>query len=96
MNDRELYKQKFQAQLDEWKSDIGKLKAKAMEAQADTRLEMNKMVDELNGKIQVFTGKLSELSEAGEEKWDSMKQSVESAWEALKTSVNETTTRFKK
>lgn len=29
MNERELYKQKFQAQLDEWKADIAKLKAKA-------------------------------------------------------------------
>lgn len=35
MNEKELYKQKFHSQLDEWKADINKLKAKASGAKAD-------------------------------------------------------------
>jgi len=34
MNEKELFRQKFQAQLDEWKADIAKLKAKASGAEA--------------------------------------------------------------
>ncbi|KHE91831.1 MAG: hypothetical protein K8F52_03055 [Candidatus Scalindua rubra] len=42
MDDKELYQQKKQAQLDEWKAEIDKLKAKASGASADVQLEMNK------------------------------------------------------
>jgi len=45
MNEKELFKQKFQAQLDEWKADIAKLKAKASGAEADVQIAINKQVE---------------------------------------------------
>ena len=95
MNDKELYKQKFQAQLDEWKADIDKLKAKASSSTADAQLDMNKLVDDLNAKVELATGKLAELASASEEAWGSLKTGVESAWDSLKSSVREGVSRFR-
>lgn len=94
-DDKELYKLKFQAQLDEWKADINKLKAKAMESKADAQLEINKLVNELEAKVQVATAKLGELSEASEGALESVKKGVESAWDSLKSSVRDAQSKFK-
>ncbi|MFA7083700.1 MAG: hypothetical protein WC141_04095 [Arcobacteraceae bacterium] len=40
MQDKELYEQKKQAQLDEWKADIDKLKAKASMMNADAQIKI--------------------------------------------------------
>jgi len=52
MNEKELYQQKTQAQLDEWKAELDKLKAKASSASADTQLELNKQIKALEGKLE--------------------------------------------
>ncbi len=44
MNEKELYQQKKQAQLNEWKAEFDKLKAKASGASADAQLELNKQI----------------------------------------------------
>ena len=41
MDDKALYRQKRQAQLDEWKADVAKLRARAAGAKADAQIEMN-------------------------------------------------------
>lgn len=95
MNDKELYKQKFQAQLDEWTADIDKLKAKAQEAKVDAQLDLNKLIAELEAKAQVATTKLTELSDASEEAWDATKAGAETVWDSVKTSFNEVVAKFK-
>lgn len=95
MNDKELYKQKFQAQLDEWKAEINKLKAKSMSAKADAQMEMNSLIADIEAKIKTANEKLNELSEAGEGAWESVKGGVESAWSSLKKSVHDAVARFK-
>lgn len=95
MNDKEIYKQKFQAQLDGWQADIDKLKAKAMTSKSDIQLEMNKLTDELEAKAKLAKGKLAELSDAGEDALASVKSGVESAWDSLKSSVHEAVSKFK-
>ncbi len=52
MNEKELYQQKKQAQLDEWKAEVDKLKAKASGATADAQIELNKQIEALEGKIE--------------------------------------------
>ena len=65
MSDKELYQQKMQAKLDEWKAEVDKLKAKASGASADAQLEMNKQIKALESKIEEGKAKLSELAIAG-------------------------------
>ncbi len=95
MSDKELYQQRLQAQLDEWQAEIDKLKAKAEGAGAETKLEMNRQIEELESKVEDARGKLSELSLASDLAWESLKEGVEMAWESLKSAFNKTSTRFK-
>lgn len=89
MNEKELYKQKFQAHLDEWKADISKLKARASGASADAQLAMNRQAAVLEGRLEDAQAKLSGLSEAGEDAWVSLKNGADAAWESLKTGIHD-------
>lgn len=94
MNDKELYMQKLRAQMDEWNADIAKLKAKAAGAKADVQIEMNKQVEALDHRMQEVSAKFSELAEASEDAWDSVKKGVESAWGSLKSAFGDAASRF--
>ncbi len=96
MNDKKLYQQKKQAQLDEWKAEIAILKAKASKASAEVQLEMNKKITGLETKITENKAKLSELGRASEEGWDSIKDGIESAWDTMKSAVRDAASKFKK
>lgn len=95
MNEKELYRQKHQAQLDEWKADVAKLRARAAGAKADAQIEMNKQIKELEHRMHEAGAKLSELAAAGEEKWDSARKNVESTWAGLKAGVSAAAAKFK-
>jgi uncharacterized coiled-coil DUF342 family protein len=95
MTDKELYQQKLQAQLDEWRSEIDKLKAKASGASADAKLEMNRQAEVLESKIEEGKKKLSELADASDDKWESMKDSMDSTWKSLKSAFNDAASKFK-
>ncbi|MBI2570134.1 MAG: coiled coil domain-containing protein [Candidatus Schekmanbacteria bacterium] len=95
MNDKELYREKFQAQLDEWKADIAKLKARASVAKADAQLAMREQVGALERGLADGQAKLSELSGASEDAWDSVKKGAESVWDSLRSGVREFTSKFK-
>ena len=96
MNDRELYQQKKQAQLAEWKAEVDKLKTKASMARADAQLEMNKQIRALDSKIEESAGKLSALAKASEGAWESMKEVVESAWDSLRAIVDDAAETLKR
>ena len=95
MKDKELYQRKMQAQLDEWKADVDKLKAKASRASADTQLKMNEQIKVLDSKIAEGKARLSELSRAGEDAWESIREGMESAWDSLKSAVSDAAKKFK-
>ncbi len=96
MSDKELYRQKKQAQLDGWKADLEKLKAKASGASADVQLEINQKIHSLEQKIDKSREKLTELAKSSEDSWESIKAGVESAWDSLKSAVNEAVGKHKK
>ena len=96
MTDKELYQQKKQAQLDQWKAEVAKLKAKASEASADAQLELNKQIDALEGKLAEGRTKLAEIADASEDAWESIKDGAESAWDSLKSAFSDAAAKFKK
>jgi hypothetical protein len=95
VSEKELYQQKRRAQLDEWRAEADKLKAKTSGASADVQLEMRKQIRVLEGKLDEGKAKLSELADAGDEAWDSIKGGVESAWDSLKTGFSDAARKFK-
>ena len=96
MNDKELYQQKMQARLDEWKAEVDRLKAKASGASADVQLDMNKQIRVLERSIEEGKAKLTELAEASEDGGESIKDGVESAWDSLKSAATDAAAKFKK
>ena len=92
MNEKELYKQKLQAQLDAWKADIAKLKAKVSAAQTDAQIAMDKQVIALERRLEDAQAKLAKVNE---DEWDSRKKVVESDWDSLKSAISDVTSRFK-
>jgi hypothetical protein len=95
MTDKALYQQKMQAQLDLWKADLDKLRAKAAVASADAQLSMHEHLDALGVKMEAGKVKLKELGDTSGDAWESFTDGVESAWDALKTGVHEATAKFK-
>jgi flagellar biosynthesis chaperone FliJ len=96
MSDKELYRQKRQAQLDEWLAEVDKLKAKASGVSANTQLEMNRKIKTLESKIDEGKAKLSQLAGASDDAWESLKDRVESAWDTLRSAVGDAASKFKK
>jgi len=95
MNEKELYQQKKQAQLDEWQAELEKFKAKASAATADAQLELNKQIEALEVKIEEGKAKLAEVADASEGAWESIKEGVESAWESMKSAFSDAAAKFK-
>ena len=96
MNDKELYMQKLQARIDEWRADADKLKAKASGASADVQLDINKQVRVLERNIEEGKAKLAELAATSEDAWESIKDGVESAWDSLRSAATDAVAKFKK
>jgi uncharacterized protein YfiM (DUF2279 family) len=95
MTERELHRQKLQAQLDEWKAEIALLKARASGAGAGAQIEMRKHVEALDHRMQKAGTKLSELAAASDDAWDSVKKGVDSAWDSMKAALGEARSKFK-
>lgn len=96
MNEKKLFQQKRQAQLDEWKAEVSKFKAKASGASADAQLELNKQIEALESKIEEGKTRLAEIQVASEDSWESMKEGVESTWDSMKSDFSGATAKFKK
>lgn len=96
MSEKELYQQKMKAQLDEWKADVDKLKAKASGASADAKLGLERQISGLEENIDKGKARLAELANSAEDTWESVKDRVESAWEALKSSLGTDSVKPKK
>ncbi|MDX2423050.1 MAG: coiled coil domain-containing protein [Amphritea sp.] len=95
MSNKELYKQKMQAKLDEWEADVDVLKAKASQASSNAQLEWNQEINLLKGKIEHGKAKLAKVSNASEDSWESIKKGVDSAWDALSVAVRDAKAKFK-
>jgi septal ring factor EnvC (AmiA/AmiB activator) len=95
MNEKQLYQQKRQAQLDEWQAEIDKFKAKASGASADAQLKLNEQIKVLEGKLAAAKAKLTEIADASDDAWESIKEGAESAWASLKSGFSEAASKFK-
>ena len=95
MADKDAYVQKMQAKLDEWNAEIDKLKAKAAQAEADSRVEYQKQIQNLQEKRQGAEKKLAEVRQAGESAWQDLKAGAQSAWDAMEDALKSARSRFK-
>lgn len=94
MDRKEAYQDKLQAQLDEWKADIARLRAKAEMAQADARLKYMDEVDALRAHQKKAQTQLEALQQAQGEAWKDMKAGTEAAWDEMSDAIKQAWKRF--
>jgi multidrug resistance efflux pump len=98
MNDKatkKAYEKKFQAQLDEWRAEIDKLRAKAEQADADARIRYQKEIDQLRAMQDDAVSKLERLRRASDDAWLDVKIGLDNAWESFNTALKSAAARFK-
>jgi hypothetical protein len=95
MSIKEEYQKELQEQLDEWGTEIDKLKVVAGKAKAGLQGEYYKEVEDLRCKQLAAQQKLHEVKEASGDAWEDLKGGVEGAWDSLSTGVKSAVSRFK-
>lgn len=88
MENREAYRKKIEAKLDEWKAEADKLRAKAKQKQVDFETDYKKELDQIRVKREELKAKLNKLEEAGEGAWKDLKQGVEKSSRELRKSID--------
>ncbi len=84
---RELYKQKYEAQLHEWSARVEALQAHADKLTADAKLDAKPHLDALRAKLDAAKAKVAEIAQATEDRWDEVKKGADHAWNDVKASV---------
>lgn len=95
MSTKEAYMQKLRAQLDEWDAEMQKLKAKALKAKADLKIDYNEDIENMRAKREAARKKLDELGHSGDEAWEDLKEGIEKAWIDLGGAIKSAVSRFK-
>jgi hypothetical protein len=83
MSIRDIYEEKMQVQLDEWRAGLEVLKDKADQEETNLQLEYYTLIDEIKLELETAHKKLQQLKQAGDETWDELKAEVETTWDAL-------------
>jgi len=95
MDVKEAYKQKMDAQLKEWSTQISLLEAKAENTSADLKVKYATELSEPKSKQQIAAKKFEALGETSGEAWEKVKESADHIWDDLKASLARAQARFK-
>ena len=88
MEDREAYKEKMAAQLEEWNDQIDALETRVKKANAEVRLRRAEEMHELRLSRNHASEKMKELDEASAEAWGHVSKRTAKAFENLKAGVS--------
>lgn len=94
MNEKELYQQRKQAQLNEWKTGVLLLRIKSLAARAHFQVELGKHVKLLESKLDEGKMKLADLVKTTNSGFESAQKGFEVTWESIKLAVADTETKF--
>lgn len=94
MTSRHEFIEKFKDKLDTWDADIDEFEAKAQQAKADIKNELDDQITSLRLKRDLARLKLSEIKDASEEAWEDVKVGAEGAWADLKDAMEKAKSHF--
>lgn len=80
METREIYKEKYQAQIHEWTAKLDVLKARAEKMSAQTKLDAKPRIDSMHEKLEAAKTKMHDIAASTDDKWEDVKKSVDHAW----------------
>ncbi len=95
MEEKELYREKFEAQLKELKVQMDLLEAKAGQVKAESKLELNNQIQTLRQKRDAVRSKLDEIKSSSGGAWKDLKAGLEKAADELKGALDKALDQFK-
>lgn len=95
MQEKDLYRQKFEAKLKEVIAQIDLLEAKADQVKAESKIELQQQIQSLRQQRDTLGQKLDQLKQSSGDAWKDLKAGLESATEDLKGALGKAMERFK-
>ncbi|BCR06748.1 hypothetical protein DESUT3_38170 [Desulfuromonas versatilis] len=95
MEEKQAYREKFEARLRELKAQLELLEAKADLAKAEAGIEYQKQIKELRQKRDAMSARLEELKKAGGDAWRDLRTGLEKAAEDLKGALERARDKFR-
>lgn len=90
---RDAYVSKLKTQIDQWNSKLDKLEAEGKRLRAEARAEYESRVNRLRSRRDELKKRLTELQEAGENRWQALRAAVDRAREEFRTALEEAETK---
>jgi len=87
MKTRELYKEKFEAQIHEWKAKIDLMAAQGEKLSAQTKLDFKPHLDTLQSKLETAKARVVDIASAADDKLDAIAAAIEASWTDLKATA---------
>lgn len=95
MNTQDAYREKMAAQIEEQEAKLAQLKARAKQAVADGKIALGGEIEAAEAKLTVARARLKELSEAGNDAWETFKDGCDEAWHSFSAACRRAVDKFK-
>ncbi len=96
MEKKEIYLNKVQEQLSEWKEELKVLHKQAETAGAEIAKGLPEQINILEQKIKEGSAKLKEVVDTNEEAFEALREGIDSAWKALSSGFEEARSKFRR
>src|SRR4051794_24486081 len=87
MNTRDLYKQKFEAQMHEWSAKLDTMTAQAEKLSVQAKLDLKPHLEAVQAKLEAARARVTEISAATDDKWDGLVVAIDHGWTELKSAA---------
>lgn len=95
MDKRTEYVESLSAQMVEWDMQISRLKDAAAISKAETRADLADAIAMIQRRRDEAAVKLMELTDAGDDAWEGLKDGTELIWEEVRTILHDTVVLIK-
>ncbi|WP_404401025.1 coiled coil domain-containing protein [Idiomarina seosinensis] len=95
MADKEAFEQKHEAKIEEMQAEIDRLKAKAKQAEADSKVKYQERISELEALKAKADEKLEIMKKSSKDAWTDVSTGLESATQSLATAIKAASKEFK-
>lgn len=86
--------EKFEAQLAEWTASIAQYRACARRAEAEARMEYEKITEELQRQRNEAGAQVLRLKASPDAHWDELKSDLDRSWKGIRIAFQKAATRF--
>lgn len=87
METRDLYRQKFEAQIHEWTAKLEALGAHVDKLTAEAKLGAKPHVDTVRSKLEMAKAKAKEIASTTDDAWDAARKGADRTWTDVKAAI---------